>query len=68
MVGGERTMRKNIRFVTENYFWQGGDAGRGAVSAGMRFFGEKLAADLAVVVPLVENTFAFPMLNFVYVF
>jgi hypothetical protein len=68
MVGGERTMHRHIRFVTENHFWGGADAGRGVLSAGVRFFGEKLAADLAVIVPLVEDTFAFPMLNFVYVF
>jgi len=66
MVGGEARVRRNMKVITENYVWRGGD---GLVSAGVRFFGDKLSADLALGVPLGQDEFfVFPILNFVYVF
>lgn len=66
MVGGERQVRRNLKVMTENYVWKGGD---GVASAGIRFFGERLSADLALGVPLGGNEFfVFPIVNFVYVF
>ena len=66
MIGGDRRVRRNMKVVTENYIWKGG---RGILSAGVRFFGEKLSADLALAVPIgVDEFFAFPVVNFVYVF
>lgn len=65
MLGGESSARRNIKFITENYFW------RSAVvtSGGCRFFGEHLSADLAIAVAFGEDsTFAFPVVNFVYRF
>ena len=46
MIGGESPVRRNIKWITENY------ALRGAVvtSGGVRFFGERLAADLVIAV------------------
>lgn len=66
MVGGERRVRRNLKLITENYVWQGGN---GIVSGGLRFLGERLSADLALAVPIgVGDLIAFPVVNFVYVF
>jgi hypothetical protein len=66
MFGGERQVRRNLAFVSENYVWKDG---KGIASAGMRFFGERLSADLAFAVPLgADETFVFPVVNFVFVF
>jgi len=66
MVGGERQVRRNLKVMTENYVWKGGD---GVLSAGVRFFGERLSADLAVGFPVgAGEFFAFPIVNFVYQF
>ena len=66
MVGGERRIRRNMKLITENYVWNGGE---GIASLGIRFFGERLSADLALATPIgADEFFAFPMINFVYVF
>ena len=66
MVGGERQVRRNLKVITENYVWKDGN---GVASAGVRFFGDRLSADLALGFPIgAETFFAFPVLNFVYVF
>jgi hypothetical protein len=67
MVGGDRPIRRNLKFVTENYVWASGD---GVVSAGVRFFGDKLSADLALATPIgiEDGFFIFPVVNFVYMF
>jgi hypothetical protein len=66
MVGGEGTIRRNMKAITENYIWKGGN---GVASAGVRFFGEHLSADLALAFPIgAGEFFAFPVVNFVYVF
>lgn len=62
MLGGERRVSRRIKLVTENYVFKGG----GFVSGGLRFFGEKLSADIGLVAPLFEDdTFVFPMINIV---
>jgi len=62
MIGGERRTSKRVKFVTENYVFRGGSI----ASAGVRFFGEKLSADFAMVVPLNTDYFvAFPIINIV---
>ena len=43
MVGGEAPARRNIKWITENYVWKC----TAVTSGGVRFFGERLAADLA---------------------
>ena len=65
MVGGEAPARRNIKWITENYAWKG----TVVTSGGVRFFGERLAADLVMAVAIIdEGTFAFPVVNFVYRF
>ncbi len=66
MVGGQRQVRRNMALVTENYIWDGGS---GVASAGIRFFGERLSADLALWTPIgADDFFVLPVVNFVYVF
>ena len=66
MIGGERQVRRNLKLITENYVWKDGN---GVASAGVRFFGDRLSADLALGIPIGTDTFlAFPVLNFVYAF
>lgn len=65
MVGGEAQVRRNMKFITENYIWQGQHA---VISGGVRFFGERLSADLALVSPITEGFFIGPLVNFVYIF
>jgi len=66
MAGGEHRASRRIKFITENWLWRGG--GRGFVSGGVRFLGEHLSADASLVVPLVEETIAFPVLSFAWRF
>jgi hypothetical protein len=66
MIGGERQFRRNMKVITENYLWRGG---QGVVTGGVRFFGERLSADIALAVPVgVDFFFAAPLVNFVYIF
>jgi hypothetical protein len=66
MIGGERQVRRSLKVITENYV---GKDGNGIASAGIRFFGDRLSADLAIAVPIgADSLFAFPMINFVYLF
>lgn len=66
MVGGERQVRRNLKLITESYVWKGG---HGVATGGVRFFGGRLSADLAIGVPIgAEEFLGFPVLNFVYVF
>jgi hypothetical protein len=65
MVGGEAPVRRNIKWITENYAWNGAVVSSG----GFRFFGERLAADLVLAIAFTDSsTFAFPVVNFVYRF
>lgn len=65
MIGAERQVRRNLKVMTENYLWNEA----GIVSAGVRFFGERLSADLALGVPLATDVaFVVPIVNFVYRF
>jgi hypothetical protein len=65
MVGGDRQVRRSMKFVTENYYF----AGLGVLSAGVRFFDERKSLDAAVVAPI-DGYFPglVPTLNFVYRF
>jgi hypothetical protein len=66
MVGAERTLRRGVKFITENYVWSGGD---GIVSGAIRFYGDRLSADLGFAVPVgMGELFAFPVVNFVWAF
>lgn len=63
MLGGEHRVSRRLKLVTENYAFKGG----GFASGGIRFFGEKLSADLGLLVPLFsdEDFILVPMLNIV---
>lgn len=64
MLGGEARASRSVKFITENYVMPGEG---GLVSGGIRFFGERLTADLGLVVPAgTGEVFAFPLVNFVY--
>jgi hypothetical protein len=66
MVGGERTVRRNLKLMTENYLWK---EGNGLVSGGVRLFGERISADFGLVFPVgMGEFFGFPLVNVVYVF
>ena len=66
MVGGERRVRNNLKLITENYVFPGGN---GILSGGVRFLGERLSADLGLAFPIGgDGFFAFPVVSFVYVF
>jgi hypothetical protein len=63
MLGGEHRVSRSFKVVSENYFFDG----HGLVSGGVRFMGERLSADFALVTPLTsDGFFAFPMVNFVW--
>jgi hypothetical protein len=65
MIGAEHRLTRGIKFVTENYVWRTGGMG----SAGVRWLGERLSADLGLVVPLGSDTLvAFPIVNVVWRF
>jgi hypothetical protein len=65
MVGGEAALGRSIKWITENYAWNGTVVSSG----GFRFFGEKMAADLVLAFAFTDSSvFAFPVVNFVYRF
>jgi hypothetical protein len=66
MFGAEGRVHRSVKVMTENYLWKNGD---GILSAGVRFLGERLSADLALAIPIgIGELVAFPVVNFVYVF
>lgn len=66
MLGGEGRIGRGVKAITENYLWEGG---KGIITGGFRFFGERVSADLALGVPIgVDGFVMFPVVNFVYVF
>jgi len=66
MFGAEGRVHRSVKLMTENYLWKNGD---GILSGGVRFLGERLSADLALAIPIgIGEFFAFPVVNFVYVF
>ncbi len=65
MFGAEHRVRRGLKLVTENYAFEGG----GIMSAGVRFMGQRLSADLGLATPLgLDEFFVFPMVNFVWKF
>jgi hypothetical protein len=66
MLGGEYRQSRRIKWITENWLWK--EDGNGFVSGGMRFIGERLSADLSLLVPLVDEGFVFPVVSFAWAF
>jgi hypothetical protein len=64
VVGGDHRASRRAALITENYLFSGGE---GLASAGVRFLGERLSADLALATPLGSGeTGVFPVVNFSY--
>ena len=68
MIGGEARTGRQLKLITENYFIPG-ESGM-LVSGGVRFFGERLSADvgLGALVSSQETEGPLPLVNFVYTF
>ncbi len=65
MLGGERRLSRRVKFISENYIFNGG----GIASVGVRFLGERLSADLGVFAPVgVDEFVVLPVVNFVWTF
>jgi hypothetical protein len=70
MLGGELTVSNTIKLVSENWIITNEDL-NSFISLGIRFFGEHLAADFALILPIGAETSGFPALpwvGFVYNF
>ena len=66
MVGGEHRVSRRLKLVTENYVWEGAS---GILSGGVRFIGDRLSADLGLVMPVGDDGFfAFPVVSFAWSF
>ena len=66
VAGGEYRTSRNISLVTEN--WLVPEKDTPILSFGLRFFGEKLSADFALIFPLEDEVITFPYIDFVYKF
>jgi len=65
MIGAEHRMTRGMKVLSENYIFNGG----AILTGGVRWLGERFAADLALVVPTDGGTtVAFPLVNVVYSF
>ena len=64
MLGGEKRLGRRASFITENYLIPG--AGQPLISYGIRFFGERLSVDLALINTLGEGALfpGFPFVDF----
>ncbi len=65
MLGGEARLSRGTALVTENWIMPGTDAP--LISYGIRFFGESISVDLALITPLGEDAFfpGIPYIDFV---
>lgn len=62
MLGGELRVSPMVKLLTENYLFP---SDGGIASAGFRFFGERLSADIGLAAPMdAGDFFVFPVLNF----
>lgn len=68
MLGGQYRLSRRFSFVSENWLFPGLD--EPFLSGGIRFFGEKISVDLALVLPVsTESEFLFvPYIDFVIIF
>ena len=69
MLGTEQRLSRRLSFVSENYLVSGEGAEAHGISYGVRFMGEKLSIDLALLNNLSEGIFpGIPFLGFVFAF
>lgn len=64
VLGGEYRTSRNISLVTEN--WLVPEKDTPVISAGMRFFGEKISVDFALIFPMEKDVLVFPYIDFIY--
>ena len=64
MVGGDVRVSRRLGLVTENYYFAG-LSDEALLSAGLRFFGEKLSVDFGLVHVTDSGTLAIPFVGFV---
>ena len=69
MLGTEQRLSRRLSFVSENYLVSGEGAEAHGISYGVRFMGEKLSIDLALLNNLSEGIFpGIPFFGFVFAF
>ncbi|MCK4653045.1 MAG: hypothetical protein KAU01_01205 [Candidatus Cloacimonetes bacterium] len=66
VLGGELRTSRSVSLVTENWIIPEKDTP--VITFGLRFFGEKISVDFALIFPLEEDVFTFPYIDFVYKF
>lgn len=69
MVGGEFRMGESTKLLTENWLAPGDGGADGILTGGVRFFGERLSADLGIGLGMADGGVecCLPLVNFVYV-
>ena len=70
-VGLERQVSNSLKLISENHVAVGGGEVAGGTLTGVRFFGERLSADLALMIGAAEGTvqpFPLPYVGFSYSF
>lgn len=69
MIGGEQRISRRVKLITENWLAFGSGGPDGLISAGFRFIGDRLSADLGFGGAIGEsNACCLPLVNFVYSF
>lgn len=66
LLGGEARATRHIKWITENWVFPG--SGDGLVSGGVRFIGDRVSADLGVMLPLVGDAVLVPLVSFAWKF
>jgi hypothetical protein len=64
VLGGEYRTSRNISLVTEN--WLVPEKDTPVLSFGLRFFGEKISVDFALIFPMEKDVLVFPYIDFIY--
>lgn len=67
ILGGEVRMSENAKLITENWFWSGEEVS--FLSLGIRFFNQKIAGDVGIILPAFEYSGSFiPWIGLAYNF
>jgi hypothetical protein len=56
MVGGEKRLSRRTAFISENYLFPSADETNNVVSYGLRFFGDRLSVDFALINTIGDET------------
>lgn len=67
ILGGEVRMSENAKLISENWFWSGEEVS--FLSLGIRFFNQKIAGDVGIILPAFEYSGSFiPWIGLAYNF